>query len=313
MLIHTHVSTNTAVHPPSRMAVTIPSADMIEPSWDTAEDGVRICREYGAKPGALIIAYRTLTMPLQGSTVCGDGPLPESAWLHHKDGKRWRVIEIEYGQRRAANSPGEQAWAEATGFLNPKDRAVMEGALGERARLRALGYAGVRYDETVVGWGAGNAIDFSDCKEFSSAASYAYQLAALLRELRVQPGGWIQLPSIIDPGAPDVSGIFSACRGISTENFPAGHGLTPERWATQSIRALDVDYDATERSVCVSAAMASALRRIGARCDVMAFARFPLGLGAVSGMVAGFSGSRVFFNLDSMRDMVTGQFVTGPR
>ena len=300
MLLHTYVSTDTTVHSPEWLNYVVPMADMIEPSWNIAEAGAEVARKYGMRTGTLLIAYRTPTVtatkPITGPGV----PVSDEWCLHHRDGRVWRVNETAYKPQAAPSLR----------FLNPKHGDVLAAALADRDRLGALGYAGVRYDETVIGWGRGNSIDFADCAEFTSSASYAYQLAALMRELREQPGGWVQLPSVMQPWEPEVTRIFSACRGLSCENFPAGNGLTREVWTEKGIRAIDVPYGATERSIAVGAAIASTLRRIADPCDVMTFAGFPFGIQAASDMVAGFSGSRLYVNVDSLRDKKTGWLIT---
>ena len=300
MLIHAHISTDTTVHSPEWLNYVVPMADMIEPSWNTAEAGAEVARKYGMRTGTLLIAYRTPTVTAM-KPITGPGVLvPDERCLHHRDGRVWRVNETAY---KPQADPSLR-------FLNSRHPDVREAALADRAVLKGFGYAGVRYDETIIGWGRWNSIDFNDCAEFTSSASYAYQLAALMRELREQPGGWVQLPSVMQPGESEAARIFSACRGLSCENFPAGNGLTREAWTEKGIRAIDVPYGATERSIAVGAAIASTLRRIAAPVDVMTFANFPLGIGAASDMVAGFSGSRLYVNVDSLRDKKTGWLIT---
>lgn len=224
--IHANVD---AGQPEAYRRAVLGSADMIECTFDSDAEAFRAG---GMRPEALLVRYKIVTMgwdvpgaassPYWQNTVAG-GALEESEVLHHLDGRPWDAIDLP-----GAWPPYSTRPRGTHRFVNPGSLSLRVKALAERSRQIALGFAGWRYDEALVGWLAGASIDFSDCREHPSRASYVNALCSFLAALRTAPGGWLQFPSIPGFWESDSARIGAACAGLSSEGFTSGAGIVAD-------------------------------------------------------------------------------------
>lgn len=313
-LIHGYLPPN---FPESYLRAVMPTLDMIEPSWSRYPDGVQLAQAYGARPDAKLIGYKTLTVLVETDRDIIGKPPPggwvEEVYLHHKDGRRWLPQEAGY------NNPA------AKGLLNPGSKLVHTRVMSEQKSLFEMGYAGYRYDEAAIGWAVAP-IDFNDCREWSSGTLYARALSYVCAVMRKELPGFIQLPSVMQfHEFAAVAPLFTACRGLSAENFPAGDGLfanwqgltRAELAAWHGVTGRDYGFDGnnlwvgsryedTERTLVGAGRL---MEWLDDRFDYvgMFFSNFPKGMSALSALAKSVGGHDIYWNCDRWRNPVTGQ------